>query len=124
MSLFSQLLGFAFAICFIAMVFYVLFGQLTVRKLRKNAETREQLGIEFVSGWDIINVAQALSLPRSWIKKIESSSLSFLYSNAELLYKHTTVLDRVLARIFYTSLMISGLGSAVLLLLNTIGLLE
>lgn len=35
----------------------------------KNLATKDNLGIEFMGGWDIFNVAQALSLPRSWRKK-------------------------------------------------------
>lgn len=52
-----------FAMGFITSVLFVIFGQVTVRKLRKNPETRHELGIGFASGWDITNVAQALSLP-------------------------------------------------------------
>ena len=63
MSLFSILLGIAAVFVFIACILYVIFGQVTVQKLRKNPETRDKLGFEFVSGWDIIKVAQALSLP-------------------------------------------------------------
>jgi len=64
------------------MVFFILFGQITVRKLRKNPDTKERLGIEFISGWDIINVAQALSIPRAWRRKLKSSPLSALYANS------------------------------------------
>jgi hypothetical protein len=47
-------------------IMFVLFGQITVRKLRKNPKTRNALGLEYVSGWDVINAAQALAFPRSW----------------------------------------------------------
>lgn len=50
------------------------FGQMTVRKLRKNPKTKDILGLEVISGWDIINVAQAFSLPRRWLLKIEKVS--------------------------------------------------
>ena len=52
-------------------ILYVVFGQMTVRKLRKNPKTKDILGLEVISGWDIINVAQAFSLPRRWLLKIE-----------------------------------------------------
>jgi len=48
---------------FSSAILYVVFGQVTVRKLIKNPETKHELGVEFVSGWDIVNVAQALSIP-------------------------------------------------------------
>src|SRR5690554_7670856 len=72
MSIFSKLLAFVFIFMLIACVLYVVFGQVTVRKLRKNSKTRDELGLQLVSGWDIINVAQALSFPESWSKKLRS----------------------------------------------------
>lgn len=108
---------------FITMLLFVLFGQMTVRRLRKNPETKHDLGVELVSGWDIINVAQALFIPRSIIKKFKGSKLSLLYADADLLYKHTNKYDRFLGRLFYGMLMISGLSGALLGLLNVFGVL-
>ena len=102
-------------------IFYVAFGQITVRKLRKNPETKDVLGLEYVSGWDIINVAQAFSLPRAWTRKIENSKFSFMYANATVLFDNTTKLDRILGCIFYWLLTLSGLFGAFLVLLNYLG---
>ena len=119
--MFSQLLGIGMLFVFIALILYVVFGQVTVRKLRKNPETKESLGIEFASGWDILNVAQALALPKSWSRKLESSHLSGLYAKSELLRKNTTLFDRILARIFWYSYVISGTGLILMLILNLFG---
>lgn len=124
MSLFSQLLAFAAIFMFIALILYVIFGQVTVRKLRKNPETKDALGTEFASGWDIINVAQALAIPRAWSKKLGSSQLSSLYANSEILFQHTTKLDRVLGAIFYWIFTLSGLAMICLVLLNALGFFE
>ena len=88
-------------IFFIAMFLFVIFGQVTVRKLRKNPETKEELGIEFASGWDILNVAGALAMPRWLNRKLRNTPLSYLYANADLLDKNTNTFDRVLAILFY-----------------------
>jgi len=109
---------------FIAAIFYLIFGQVTVRKLRKNPQTKNELGVEFVSGWDIINVAQALAMPKMIIRKLKSSPLAALYADVDLLYKHTNTFDRVLAVIFYWLLMFSGLFGIVLLLLDAVGVFE
>ena len=69
MSLASKLLAIPLLLCIFACIFFVLFGQITVRKLRKNEKTKDALGLEFTSGWDILNVAQALSLPKKLKKK-------------------------------------------------------
>ena len=108
----------------IAAILYVVFGQVTVRKLRKNPVTKNELGMEFVSGWDIINVAQALAIPESISKKFSTGKLAFLHANAELLWKHTNKFDRFLAFTFYWLFMSSGLFMAGWALLDVVGLLD
>ncbi len=108
---------------FIAWILFVIFGQVTVRKLKKNPETKHELGIEFVSGWDILNVAQALTLPKSVAQKIRRNSIGF-EADPDLLYKHTTVFDRVLARVFYMLFAFSGFGLTVLGVLHWFGVFD
>ncbi len=124
MSLFSQLLAVVAFFMFISAILFVLFGQITVRKLRKNPNTKDALGIEYASGWDIINVAQALAFPKSWSRKLASSPLSSMHANAELLYKYTSKFDRILGSTFYWILTISGLSGAILVLLNSLGVFD
>jgi len=71
MALITILVGIMIAMSFIVMVLFVLFGQITVRKLRKNSETKTELGFEFASGWDILNVAQALALPKVITRRLK-----------------------------------------------------
>jgi len=108
---------------FISMILLVLFGQITVRKLRKNPETKDSLGISFASGWDIFNVAQALALPKKIAQRISDNSKGF-EANPVLLYKHTTVFDRVLARIFYTLFILFGFSMIILVVLEAVGIFE
>jgi len=102
-------------------ILYVAFGQITVRKLRKNPKTRDFLGVEYASGWDIINVAQAFAFPKAWAKKVENSKFSFMYANSSELYENTTKFDQILGFVFYWVLTISGLVSALLILLDSLG---
>ncbi len=124
MSLISIIIGILIAIVFVVMVLYVAFGQITVRKLRKNPETKNELGMEFISGWDIINVAQALAMPTFIIRKFRNTKLSFLYANADILIKHTNKFDRILAFLFYWLLMSSGLFMAGWAFLDVTGVLS
>ncbi len=121
MSLLSQLLGFVAVFVFLACILYVVFGQVTVRKLRKNPKTKDALGLEYVSGWDIINVAQTFAFPRAWIYKVEKTKFAFIYADASLLYAHTTKFDRILGCVFYWLLTISGCSAAILALLEALG---
>lgn len=116
--------GFVLFSTILAGVFFVVFGQKTVKKLRKNPTTKESLGFEYVSGWDIINVAQALAMPDFIMKKLNNSPLSYLFSNAELIRKNTTRVDRILAGLFYWLLMTSGLSGFALVLLNALGVFK
>ena len=121
MSLFSLLLAIDVCIAIIACILFVIFGQATVRKLRKNPETKDVLGMEFVSGWDIFNVAQALALPRRYAQWRKKAPLGMLHANVDLLYKHTTRFDRILARIFFVPWIVAGLFGVVLMLLDFFG---
>jgi len=123
-SLVSMLGGIISFFLLVTAILFVVFGQVTVRKLRKNPETKHELGMELVSGWDILNTAQALSMPNSILRKFKNSRLSFLEANSELLYKHTTVFDRLLARIFFWLWMISSLSMIILVSLNATGLFD
>ncbi len=103
---------------FISLILYVAFGQITVRKLRKNPKTKDALGMEFVSGMDILNVAGALSKPKWLTKKIKRPDLSFLVADTDILYEYTTLFDRILARIFAWSFYSSTIFVTVLVFLD------
>lgn len=124
MSLFSKLLGIVFVLMLIALILYVLFGQITVRKLRKNPATKDKLGIEFATGWDILNVAQALTIPISLNRKFRNSALSSFAADAEVLNKHTGRFDKLLARLLYTLFISSAFFGVLLLVLNFIGVID
>ena len=118
------LLTSSLAALFLAMILFVLFGQITVRKLRKNPKTKDELGIEFASGWDILNVAGALALPRWLNRKLRNSPLSYLYADADILDKNTNTFDRILATIFYGLFVFSGITLILLTVLNTLGVFD
>ncbi len=124
MSLFSQMLAIVGICMFLTAILYVAFGQVTVKKLRKNPKTKDALGLEYVSGWDIINVAQALAIPRSWSRKLEKSPLSSMYANSDLLFENTSKLDRMLGAVFYWLLMISGLSAPLIIFMNDLGFIQ
>lgn len=59
MDLITLLVGILIVVSMVVGILYVAFGQITVRKLRKTPATKDKLGVEFASGWDILNVAGA-----------------------------------------------------------------
>jgi len=96
----------------ISSILYVIFGQVTVRKLRKMPETKHALGIEFsISGSDIFKVAQALSLPKSVSQRIRKNpTTGALHPDPDILYQYTSSSERIFARVFYWLSMISVLS--------------
>ncbi|MFA7556158.1 MAG: hypothetical protein WCY88_18100 [Spongiibacteraceae bacterium] len=117
-----------FATCmggfFLCMVLYVFFGQITVRKLRKNPATKDKLGLELTSGWDILNVAGALSSPE-WLRdRFSTSRFSGLTANYQLLYENTSKFDRVLARVFWFFYVVPVVLMLIFIVLNSFGLFE
>ena len=113
--------GVAFAVLLVTWILFVIFSRITVRKLRKNPETKHELGIEFVSGLDTLNVAQALSVPRAIIRKFKTTKMSFFYADPDLLYKHTNWFDRFFARLFFWPFVLSGVTLILLMILDLFG---
>ncbi|WP_028862658.1 hypothetical protein [Psychromonas aquimarina] len=118
------LFGIAIFGAFFSMIFYVLFGQVTVRKLRKNKETKDSLGGEFASGLDVLNVAGALTRPKWLDKRIMASPTAHFAADAKVLYKHTNLFDRISARIFCIVFYSTGTFSLALALANFFGLFD
>lgn len=121
MSLFSQLLGINAIFVFCGLILYVIFGQVTVKRLRKNPATKDALGLGFASGWDILNVAQAISLPKAITSKLESGAVSAIYANSSLLRQSTSRSERILACVFYYVFMLSNLSMITLVAINGLG---
>lgn len=103
------------------MILYVFFGQLTVRNLRKKEALKNDMGVEFVSGWDIINAAQALLLLKRLSDRLEAGPLSLMYANTILLREHTTSIDRLVGACFYWALTLSELVLIGVVVLDWVG---
>ncbi|NQZ40133.1 MAG: hypothetical protein HRT96_08610 [Moritella sp.] len=108
----------------VSMFMYLIFSQVTMRKLRKHPETKDVLGVEFVSGWDSFNVAQALALPQFIINKLKQNPISSLYANTDILNTHTSKIDKAFAYTFYWFFMGSNLFGICVLLLNAFGVFD
>lgn len=87
---------------------FVLFGVITVRRLRKLPELKEALGFEYVSGRDIVNVATALGIPRYLNRKVRKTGWGFMFADADAIYPYTTRLDRALAYLFCWTFFVTG----------------
>ena len=99
-----------FVLMLISWIFFIAFSQITVRKLRKNLDTKESLGFEFASGFDVINVAQALAIPKRITDRFSNSALFWLHADSQLVRRHTNGFDKIFAVVFYWTFMITGLG--------------
>lgn len=107
--------GFTLMLIILAWLLFLLFGQITVKKLRKNLMTKNFLGIEFMSGWDIFNVAHALCRPNflnKFFKERKKNKLiiKVFYLEKGLIVEHTTQFDRVLAHVFYFTFIFAGVA--------------
>jgi branched-subunit amino acid permease len=101
-------------------ILFVFFGQKTMRKLRKNPKTKHSLGIEFVSGYDTVNVMAALTFPKL-TNKLKNSPFSAFDADADLVKRYTTRFDRIVAIITVSIALSSVTGIFVLMLLDKIG---
>jgi len=105
-------------------ILYIIFGQFTVRKLRKNSRTIPALGGAFISGWNIISVAQVLSLRQVIIRRLWNSPLSFLELNTVLLNEHNSVIDWLFAGRCFWLMMFTVRSFVLWTLVDAVGLLN
>jgi len=119
MDIEDTLFAFAFSDIFVTAILFVLFGQVTVRKLRKKPETKDHLGISLASGWDMINVANAFCEPKWYRERVKKSPMAAFSADYDLLYKHTTLFDRILARTFMCLWVSSGICLILFALLDS-----
>ena len=117
----TDIFGVILLLFFISSILLILFGQVTVRRLRKNPETMSLLGFDYVSGRDIFSVAQALSWPLWMTRKLKQSKLSFFFADPDLLLQHTTKFDRILARLFYWTMIVTVVSLLLLMLADSLG---
>ncbi|SDU06393.1 hypothetical protein SAMN05216210_1538 [Halopseudomonas salegens] len=103
---------------------FVIFGQITVRRLRKNPEVKDSLGMELASGWDILNVAGALSRPRWFSEMMRKSPLNFMAADERPLYENTSKFERCLARLFFWPWATSGLVLLLLAILSSCEIID
>ncbi len=113
----AQQVGALFGAVYLVLFFltgtlFIVFGQVTVRRLRKDPATSRYLGFEFFPGWDIINAAVALSWPRRLKWRLDHGPLSDFHANTEILYRHTSRVDRLLARVLYGAMVFGVLCMA------------
>ncbi|WP_404361886.1 hypothetical protein [Marinobacter sp.] len=101
-----------------AWILFLIFAKVTVRKLERNPETKEALGLEFVSGWRIFNIAEALVLPKSLLHRVRGGPLGGLFADAELLREHVNQFDRFLAHLFVWPFALAGVGILVIVALD------
>ena len=74
-----------------------------------------------MSGYDILNVAAALTAPRWLSKRLENSPIGAIYADSDLLKKHTNRFDKLLANVFYILLIGSFSCMVVLAFLDELG---
>ena len=108
--------GIALSFTVVALVLQIIFSNVTVRRLRKNSETKDALGAEFFSGMDALNVVRALCFSRSRNREARKGMASFLVADADLIYKHTSKKERVFGRVLATAYLVAC-GSLALLVL-------
>ena len=82
-------------------ILFLIFSQFTVRKLKRNPETQNELGANFISIWHNFNIIYALVLPIRFLRLIGNGPIGGIYANADLIRQHTGVIDKVFAYLIF-----------------------
>ena len=88
---------------------FLLFSLITVRRLRRNPCTRNELGLDFMPGQEVLSVAQALTLPKRFSRLLRRGELAALFADPDLLVLHTRPVDRWLGRVCFVLMFVNGL---------------
>ena len=72
----------------------------TVRRLRKNPITRDELGFHLVWGWYAITISLTLFVSKERMAKRRSYSDGFLFANQDLVAQYTTPFDKAICKLF------------------------
>ncbi|MBU6439621.1 MAG: hypothetical protein KGS28_05245 [Betaproteobacteria bacterium] len=93
-----------FAGAFLAWIFlFVVLALHTVRRLRRQPGVEDRLGVEFIRGWRVLNVAMAVSWPRRVLDYLDYRAQPIVHFHAATIRAHTTRADRVLGRACYAA---------------------
>lgn len=91
-------------------VLFIIFGRVTVSRLRKDPKSSSNLGFQLFSGQDVLNVAQAIALPRSLTRKMSSGSWGALRVDPDIVEELISPLERRLAKVMFWSITSTGVG--------------
>lgn len=106
-------LGFRFIWVFaflnwLGIILFVIFELLTMRRLRKLADTQNCLGLCAFPGSEARSVAAAVTIPRRYTRWVRKGFMTWIYADCDAIYRNTSLAERCLARAAYFCLMGSG----------------
>ncbi len=71
----------------------------TVRRLRKNPITRDELGFHLWWGWYALNVAEAVFFSKEWMAKRKKRSHGYMFANKDLVEQYTTPFEKIICKL-------------------------
>ncbi len=91
----------AWVVMFSVLMGWVLFFIInikTVRRLRKNPITKDELGFHLFWGWYALNLSVALFASKKWMIKRRSHSDGYLFANPDLMRQYTTLFEKIICK--------------------------
>ncbi|VAW86245.1 hypothetical protein MNBD_GAMMA17-1010 [hydrothermal vent metagenome] len=82
-----------------AWILFLFINIKTVRRLRKNPITRDELGFHLVWGWYAITISLTLFVSKERMAKRRSYSDGFLFANQDLMAQYTTPFEKVICKL-------------------------
>jgi len=71
----------------------------TVRRLRKNPVTRDELGFHLFWGWYALNISLALFVSEKKMIKRKNHSDGYLFANQKLVQQYTTPFEKIICKL-------------------------
>ncbi len=92
----------------------------TVRRLRKNPITKDELGFHLFWGWYALNISEALFVSKKRMTKRRSHSDGYLFANPDLVRQYTMPFEKVICKLLIILGLFSILGVLIFGLLDKI----
>jgi len=88
-----------FSSLIIAWILFCIINIKTVRRLRKNPITKDELGFHLWWGWYALNIAEAIFFSKEWMAKRKKRSHGYLFANKDLVEQYTTPFEKIICKL-------------------------
>ncbi len=110
-----------FSSMIVSWILFFIINIKTVRRLRKNPITKNELGFHLFWGWYALNISETLLFSKEWTIRRRNSSNGYMFANYDLVHQYTTPFEKVICKLCIILSLFSVLGLLTIEILSYFG---